>query len=389
MPPSVLRRPAGAGASAAALLLLAACSSTGASDAAETPDLEVGAVDLSSVCPETVVMQTDWNPEAEHGHLYELIGEDYEIDTEMKAVRGPLMAGGEYAGVDVEIRSGGPAIGYQAVPSALYQDEDILLGYVKTDEAVQTAADTPTVSVMAPLEINPQMIMWDPETYPEVDSIAELADAGAVIRHFGDAAYMQYLIGAGIVPAAQADGSYDGTPAAFVAAGGRDGQQGFATAEPYIYEHEVEEWGKPVAYQTLHDAGYEIYSGSMAVRADRVEEVRPCLEELVPVLQQATVDYFAEPQATNDLILELVEAYDNGWVYTEGVATYSVETMLAEGFAGNGPDETVGNFDADRMSRVFDVIKPLFSEEMNIDVPEDLTVEDIYTNELIDEAIGF
>lgn len=389
MPSSALRRPAAVGASAAALLVLAACSSAGSSDAAEARDLEVGAVDLSDVCPATVVMQTDWNPEAEHGHLYELVGEDYEIDTEMKAVRGPLMAGGEYAGVDVEIRSGGPAIGYQAVPSALYQDEDILLGYVKTDEAVQTAAETPTVSVMAPLEINPQMIMWDPETYPEVETIEELADAGAVIRHFGDAAYMQYFIGAGIIPAAQSDGSYDGTPAAFVAAGGRDGQQGFASAEPYIYEHEVEDWGKPVAYQTLHDAGYEIYSGSMAARADRIEEISPCLEELVPVLQQATLDYFAEPEPTNELILELVEAYDNGWVYSEGVADYAVETMLEEGLAGNGPDETVGNFDDARMARVFDIIKPLFSEEMNIDVPEDLTVEDIYTNEFIDESIGF
>lgn len=389
MSASRLRRPATVAVSATALLVLAACSSSGSSEAAEERDLEVGAVDLSDVCPATVVMQTDWNPEAEHGHLYALLGEDYDVDTEMKAVRGPLMAGGEYAGVDVEIRSGGPAIGFQAVPSALYQDEDILLGYVKTDEAVQTSAETPTVSVMAPLEINPQIIMWDPETYPDVESIAELADAGAVIRHFGDSAYMQYFIGAGIVPADQSDGSYDGTPAAFVAAGGADGQQGFASAEPYVYEHEVEDWGKPVAYQTLHDAGYEIYSGSMAARADRVEELSPCLEELVPVLQQATVDYFADPEPTNDLILELVEAYDNGWVYTAGVAEFAVETMAEEGLAGNGPDDTVGNFDEDRMARVFDIIKPLFTEEMHIDVPADLAVDDIYTNDFIDESIGF
>ena len=69
-----------------------------------------------------------------------------------------------------------------------------------------------------------------------------------------------YLTGAGIIPSAQADGSYDGTPANFVAAGGKDAQQGFASAEPYIYENEVADWGKPVEYQLINDAGYPDYA---------------------------------------------------------------------------------------------------------------------------------
>ena len=33
-----------------------------------------------------------------------------------------------------QIRSGGPAIGFQTVTSQMYNDDDILLGYVYTDE---------------------------------------------------------------------------------------------------------------------------------------------------------------------------------------------------------------------------------------------------------------
>ena len=51
-------------------------------------------------------------------------------------MRGPLFAGDEWTGVDVEIRSGGPAIGFQGVPAQMYTDKDILLGWVNTDEAI-------------------------------------------------------------------------------------------------------------------------------------------------------------------------------------------------------------------------------------------------------------
>ena len=32
------------------------------------------AVSLAGDCPETVVIQTDWMPEAEHGFLYQMVG---------------------------------------------------------------------------------------------------------------------------------------------------------------------------------------------------------------------------------------------------------------------------------------------------------------------------
>lgn len=375
---------------AAAALALTACGGDGEDAAAAAgPTGEIGSTDLAEAgCPDTVVIQTDWNPEAEHGGVYELVGDDYQIDAGAKSVSGTLVDGeGDSTGVRVEIRAGGPAIGFQAVSAQMYSDESITLGYVDTDEAIQLSDSQPTVGVLAQLEISPQMIMWDPETYPDVTGIADLAATDATIRYFEGSAYMDYLTGAGILREEQLDGSYDGSPAAFVASGGEDAQQGFASAEPFIYENEVEAWGKPVEYQLIHDVGFEVYAGSLSVREDKLEELSGCLTELVPVMQQADLDFLEAADETNALIVELVEEYDTGWVYGQEVADYSVTTQRELGLVGNGPDDTHGNFDTERLDNLIELVTPIFTEQGT--APADgLTAEDISTNEFIDTSIG-
>lgn len=375
----------------ATLALLAGCSATatGSDDeASASSDLTIGSVDLSGACPATVTIQTDWNPESEHGNLYELLGDDYVVDADLKAVSGPLMASGEYTGVDVEIRAGGPAIGYSTVAAQMYQDTDITIGYASTGDQIAQSADLPVTAFMAPLEINPQMIMWDPETYPDVETIADLGETGAIVRYFGGAAYMEWLIADGQLSRDQVDGGYDGTPANFVAAQGADAQQGFASAEPYVYENEVEDWAKPVAFQTIHDAGWESYAATLAVRSAELGELSPCLEVLTPVLQQAEVDFYSDPAATNEIILDLVDQYDTGWVYSAGVAEFSVQQQIDLGLVGNGDDSTVGNFDLDRVQGSLDAMIPI-ALDLGTPAAEGLTVEDLVTNEFIDESIGF
>ena len=376
------------GLAATTAAALSACSSgASAGDSPPASDVAIGATDLSGVCPANVVIQTDWNPESEHGHLYQLLGPDPVIDSQNKSVSGPLYASGEYTGVNVEIRSGGPAIGFQTVTSQMYTDPDIMLGYVTTDEAIQLSADMPTTAVFAPLDKSPLMIMWDPETYSSAKTIQDVVGAGAVVRYFGGSAYMEYLTSAGIIPPAQADGSYDGTPASFIASGGKDAQQGFASAEPYIYANEVADWMKPVDYELIHDTGYEPYQSAMAVRTEDLAADSDCLKALVPVLQQAEVDYFADPAPVNTLVLDLVDKFDTGWVYSQGVADYSVKTMIDEGIVGNGPNSTLGDFDDDRLSTFFDTVVPIF-DGLGTPPADGLAVSDIYTNEFIDSSIG-
>jgi len=61
--------------------------------------------------------------------------------------------------------------------------------------------------------------------------------------------------------------------------------------------------------------------------------------------------------------------------------------MIDEGIVGNGPNETIGDFDEARMSTFFDTVGPIF-EGLGTPPADGLTVDDIYTNEFIDTSIG-
>lgn len=375
----------------AGALALSACSTPAPTEDGGS-DLEIGAVDLAAAgCPADIRIATDWFPEAEHGHLFELIGDDYTIETESEfSVTGPLVASGEYTGVDVTIISGGAASSAFLQPDAMmYSDDTIFAGYVGSDEAVVHSGEFPTVGVFAPLEKDPQMIMWDPETYPEAETIADLGAAGTKIRLFPGGFYIDYFLSEGIVTEAQLDYSYDGSPAGFVAAEGAVAQQGFASAEPYIYENEIPEWGKPVAYQLINDAGYPKYAAVVSVIPENITEYADCLTALVPVLQQAEVDYYASPDETNAVILDAVETYDTFWVYSQGVADFSVETQVEIGLVGNGPDDTVGNVDFDRVQSLVDIATAMYGDDAEKNIVEGLTAQDIFTDQFIDPAIGF
>ncbi|MXP21313.1 ABC transporter substrate-binding protein [Gordonia sp. HNM0687] len=381
-----LSKTTGIAAVTAAVALTAAC---GSGDSTESSGYTgaIGPVDLSQNCPAKVVVQTDWNPEAEHGHLYELLGPEPSFDAGSKRVMGPLFDRGEYTGVDLEIRAGGPAIGFQSVTSQMYADPDIMLGYVDSDQSIQNSQSNPTTAVMAPLDISPQMIMWDPATYPQVQSIADLKAIDARVLYFEGATYMSYLTGADILSADQVDGSYDGTPANFVADGGKAAQQGFASAEPQLYEEEVDGWKKPVDFQLVHEAGFPSYKSAVAVRSGDLEENSACLEQLVPVLQRGVVDYMADPAAADAVILDAVTQYNTGWVYTQRNADYAVETMQNLQLVGNGDNGTVGDFDATRVQRVIDVTTPIFDEQ-GTPVAEGLTPEQVATNQFIDTSVS-
>jgi len=395
-----MRRTRSVAAVAAGILLtsatLAACSSDSDDDAAApsgaATSAAAGGVDLSDVCPATVVVQTDWNPEADHGHLYELVGPGYKVDANQKSVTGDLVSGGKPTGVKIEVRAGGPAIGFTQPSAQMYQDKSITMAYVSTDEAVQLSDKFPTTAVFAENDKSPMMVMWDPAKYPDVTDIKSLGTAlkgtGGVIRYFNGATYMSYLIGSGVLDKSVTDGSYDGTPANFVAAKGKDAQQGFATAEPYIYEKEVGAWGKPVKLQTIYDAGFQFYPEAMSVRTGDLESMAPCLKKLVPVMQQADVDYINDPATTTALILDLVKQYNNGWVYSQGVADFAVQQMKDLEIATNGDNAYVGDFDETRVQKLIDISTPIFTDAGS-PPKAGLKATDLFTNEFLDQSIGF
>jgi hypothetical protein len=388
-------RAALAGVAAAALAVaVAACSSGGGSagggatagvSLAKTPAQD----NLKAAgCPSTVVLQTDWNPEAEHGGQYELVGPDPKIDASAKSVTGELVAhGGVPTGVKIQIRAGGPAIGYQTVTSQLYKDSSITLGYLGTDEQIALSKTQPTVAVLAGLEISPQIIAWSPAAHPAWKTIADIGKTGTKVLYYQGASYMDYLLGKGILKKGQADGSYDGTPTDFVASGGQYAVQGFATAEPYIWSHDVRSWDKPLKYQLIADAGFNFYQQEIGVRKDKLPALSSCLKKLVPIMQQGIVDYMNDPGPTEKLILSLVTAYNNGWTYDQGTANYAVATMKKLGIVGNAPDGTLGAFDASRVQQLIGILAPIYAAQGKQTLPG-LKPSDLNTGQFLNPRIS-
>ena len=94
--------------------------------------------------------------------------------------------------------------------------------------------------------------------------------------------YMQYLLGRRACSRPeQVDGSYDGSPSRWVAAGGDAGPgAGFATSEPYIYTSELGEGRSyDVELQLIPTPATRCYGQALSVRAADRDALAPCLRE--------------------------------------------------------------------------------------------------------------
>jgi len=276
------------------------------------------------------------------------------------------------------------------VSQILWNDDSLLAGFVYTDEAIQfSGSEFPTVAVMSGFEKNPQMIMWDPATYPDVKGIADLGTAGVTVRYFGGAAYMDFLTATGVLSPEQVDGSYTGDPSLFIADEGRAAQQGFGSAEPYAYEVELTDWAKPVAYEYINDIGWENYAQSIATKPENIETYRDCFTALVPMIQQASVDYLNDPTHGNKVILDAVASFGEafGWVYSQGNADYGVQAIIADGLVANGTDGVLCSFGLERVAGLIEIAVPVY-EAQGATPKAGLVPEDIVTNEFIAPTIG-
>jgi hypothetical protein len=344
-----------------------------------------GATSLAGVCPATVSIQSNWWAQAEDGAIYRLLGGTLSIDKQRKRVSGSLVAEGADTGVKLEIRSGGPANGFVPAASVLYTDPGVLLATADTDQVAQLASSRPVKAVVAPLERSPVVLMYDPAQH-QFPTIADIGKAGTKVLYFQGATYMEYLIGSGQLKRSQVDSGYAGTPDRWVAARGSIVQQGFLTNEPYAYENELTAWDKKVAWLLVADAGYPVYPETLVVRPDKEPANAACLRKLVPIIQRSAVGYLADPKATNDLIVRLTQDYQ-AYPYSAERAAYAVRVMKANGIVGNGPNGTLGDFDTARVTKLLDIVRPVF-RAAGQPLPDGLGADDVVTNAYIDGSVG-
>ncbi len=370
----------------AVALGLAGCSPGAVSVQGPQAQRAAGAAGLGGVCPATVVFQSNWWPQAEDGAMYRLLGGRLSVDRRRKRVSGELVADGSDTGVRLDIRSGGPANGFTPAAKMLYLDPAVTFGSADTDQIVQLAARQPVKAVVAPMDLSPLVLMFDPAQHPDFNTIGDIGQTNTKVLYFQGATYMDYLTQSGILRRSQVDPDYQGTPDRWVASHGSIVQQGFLTNEVYSYEHELPQWHRKVGWLLVSDTGYPIYPESLTIRADREPALAPCLRRLVPIIQRSIAGYLADPGPTNDLVVRLVNEY-GAFPYSPARAAYGVQTIGENAIMGDGSNRTVGDFDLIRVQRVIDIVKPIFAGQKQ-PLPAGLTPTDLVTNAYIDPTIG-
>jgi hypothetical protein len=363
--------------------LLGACgSSEPASTDSTVPAVSANGISLADVCPATVVVQTDWFPESEHGGIYHLMGDDAIASKDTGAVTGSLVVNGEPTGVKLEIRAGGPFL-ESPVVTEMYQDNAITFGYVGTDVAITRYNDAPTLAVFNALNINPQVVLWDATKHPEAKTIADAAKTVKSFFVYGEPSWMQYFIAQGLINKDQVDSNYKGN---LLLATDDAAHQGFVTSEPYKYAN-LETGSITTGYQLIHDAGWNSYAQNFAIRKDRLEELRPCLEKIVPVIQQAQIDYIADPTQANALIISTVKTYDSWWSQSEGDVANGASSQKDLGIVGNGDTETFGDLEEARVNDFIAKATPILREQ-GLEIA-DITAGDITDNSFLDTSITY
>ncbi|MFB7722098.1 nitrate ABC transporter substrate-binding protein [Nocardia sp. NPDC056100] len=380
-----LRRLGTTALAAAVIITAAACSSSDEDSAAVQLPAAPAEQQLAGACPATVVVQLQWEPETDSGPIFGLLGPGYRVDSDNNKVVGPLVVDGKDTGVKLEIRAGGPAIGFQTVPSQMYVDSSITLGLSHSEHAIAAADKQPIIAVTTLLRGSPQMLMWDPKTHPDWHGIADMGKAGVPVVVSQGQLYPDWLVSRGLLRADQIDNSFDNGPSRFVA-DPRIAQQGFANSEPYVYEHEVQAWNKPIAYQLLRDTGYEGYARTVNVRKDKLNELRPCLQKLVPMIQRATAQFRADPSHVNDLVVDVVAKSANFTPYSAGQAAFGSKALIDNGLIGNDTDGVLGSFDEARVQRLIDQFAPILRKGGST-VPAGLTARDLVDKEFLDTTV--
>lgn len=352
-----------------------------AEDAEEPAEDEAPA---EAVCPSNLIIQTDWLPELEHGGTYQLIGPDGTASQDTVSYSGPVQPQYAVGGLEtIEIRT----VNFDKLNASVLADGDADMAYITASDIIKDSAAIPLVGIAKTLDKDPQMVMWDP-AQNDIQEPADIAASGAQVLHFPGTSYIDFMIAEGFMTEDQSNPSYDGSDAAWVAAGGDFVQQGFATNEVYKYENDIA-WkdGAPadVDFFTVAELGFDNYPAVITMLQSRAEELDECLQLLIPAMSQAWVDFLADPTPVNDRLITINEEYDGFWRLSEGLNEAGMALIESEGYAENSPDGTYCSLDTDRLQTLYDQLAPIY-EAQGTEIAD--SIDGIFTDRYCQGAPG-
>ena len=137
----------------------------------------------------------------------------------------------------------------------------------------------------------------------------------------------------------------------------------------------------------MADAGFNPYKSALAGRPETIAKYEKCLQQLVPLMQQAQLDYMNSPGVTNELLVKLSELYKAPGRLTPGLLEYAVATMRRVGIVSNGVGAAIGGFDVNRVQEHVNVLIPQYKARA-VQVADVLKASELVTNRFIDPKIG-
>lgn len=384
----------------ASAALLAACGSTAATTTTSSPSAGATSfqathytANLKGICPNPLVVQTNWLPEPDHGALWQLIGAAGTM--KQYTYTGPLGS----TGIKMEIIAGGPGDNYLPEPTALYSGNSVVrvtpdLGMGSLDTAIQLSKKFPVVGLVSLQEHDPLVLISAPQTFPNLKTIPDLIAAAGKGAHFYvsslQTAYVQFLISKG-VPESAFIGGYAGDLAKFSTGQNMIIQQGYATSEVYNLEHTTPAWNKPVTYTFISSYGLNDYDEVIEVAKPKLASMTACLTKLVPMIQQAAADYIQHPAIVNQ-VLNKFNSGGFGATYWSTTLPYSqaaVKQMLANDLVGNsnGGSGPIGGLNMTRIGQNISTLLPIYSSQGSSTFQPGIMASDVATNKFIDSSI--
>lgn len=345
-------------------------------------------VNLAGACPSRIVVQTAWTPESTHGGLFQLLGKDFTVDAAKKRVVGRLVAhGGVDTGVELELRAGGPALDNQPMVSLLKQDPTITIAQNALEDGIGNSSDLRTTAVFSPFYTDPVVFMWDPTRHPGWQGLNDVGQTDTKVLTFRTAE-IDFLLGSGILRDRQIDYSFTGSPDR-LAANRSIVVGGFITNDPWVYS----KLGITVESDFVADHAYPNYRNQIVVRTADKPKLDSCLRRLVPVMQQAMVDFAADPAPAMRAVADTAAKYKL-LPYPYEQAIYGAQTATCLGIIDVGPGQSFGETTPDRVQRMIDILRPIYAggttggqTQKRTPLPADLSADELATNEYLDPAI--
>ena len=117
-----------------------------------------------------------------------------------------------------------------------------------------------------------------------------------------------------------------------------------------------------------------------------MERLTPCLQKLIPMIQQTGKSYVNSPDAINKTITDWVSQDVSFSTYSEGEASYSAKILKEKGVIGPDAAGVWGGIDMAKAQESINQLIPVLNNSGS-DLPAQIPANELYSTQFIDTNV--